>query len=285
MELSNAIMAGMSRAGTTFMYHNLQKHPDIFIPSRKEIGFFAHNYHKGTDWYNSFFEDKKDSEVSIDICGVYFTHDEAINRMKNFDKDTKIILSIRNPYEWIYTFYEQYSNSFDMPPFKDFVNDGCDISREGEVININYTNEKISKTIEEYMNEFKGRIMLYDFSYFEKEPLHVLKSIEDFLEIDDWFDTTNFNNQKINAIGRKHSRWFDKLLQKKGVVDLILKIFPKSLILFIREKRELSESKQIKKVQLKSKYTPEEQEMVKKTFYKDNDYITNLFKTKPIIKA
>lgn len=285
MEKVNAIMVGMSRAGTTFMYHNLQKHPGIFIPSRKELGYFAHNYDKGINWYHEFFKEKKHDETSIDICGVYFTHEHALNRIKQFDNSTKIILSIRDPYDWIYTFYEQYSNNFEMPPFKEFILNGCNISREGEKINIDYSNEKISKTIEDYISHFEGRIMLYDFRYFEKEPLKVLKAFESFLDLDSWFDADNFNNKKINAIGRNNSRWFDKLLQKKGVVDMILKIFPKNLILKIREKRELDEAKKINKIKLKDKYSFEEQEMVKKVFQKDHDYINALFNKEPIVRA
>lgn len=284
MKTVNAIMAGMSRAGTSFMYHNLQKHPQVYLPSRKEVCFFAHNFNKGIEWYKSFFNEKKENEVAIDICGVYFTHEDALERMKELDKDTKIILSIRDPYEWIYSFYEQYSGSFDMPLFKEFITKGCDINREGESIHIDFRNEKISKTLKAYLETFKGRIMIYDFAYFEKEPLNVLKAFEEFLEIESWFDDGNFNNSKINASGRKRSKWFDRLLQKKGVVDLILKLFPKSLILKLREKRELKEAKGMKKVNVKDKYSNEEQKLVKDMFLNDHLYIHELFKDRPIIR-
>ena len=282
MKIVDAIMAGMSRAGTTFMYHNLQKHPQIFLPSRKEIGFFAHHYNKGIDWYKSFFLDKKNDQVALDICGVYFTHEKALERMKDLDENTKIILSIRDPYQWIYTFYQQYSNNFEMPTFKEFITKGCQIEREGEKLLIDYRDEKISKTIQEYLEVFKGRIMIYDFSYFEKEPLNVLKAFEEFLCVDGWFDNENFNNKKINASGRQRSEWFDKLLQKKGVVDLILKLFPKNLIFYLREKRELKEAREINKISIHEKYSLEDQELVREIFQKDHEFISNLFKDKSI---
>lgn len=285
MKTVNAIMAGMSRSGTSFMYHNLQKHPQIYLPPRKEVCFFAHNFSKGIEWYKSFFNEKKEQEVAVDICGVYFTHEDALERMKDIDKNTKIILSIRDPYEWIYSFYEQYSGNFDMPSFKEFITQGCDIDREGENLHIDFRNEKVSKTIKAYLEVFEGRIMIYDFAYFEKEPLNVLKAFEEFLDLDRWFEDGNFNNSKINASGRKRSKWFDKLLQKKGVVDLILKLFPKSLILKLRERRELKEAKGMKKVNIKDKYTYEDQKLVKDMFFKDHQYITELFKNKPIIKG
>ncbi|WP_419770591.1 MAG: sulfotransferase domain-containing protein [Candidatus Marinarcus sp.] len=284
MKTINAIMAGMSRAGTSFMYHNLQKHPQIFLPARKEVCFFAHNFNKGIEWYKNFFNDKKENEIAIDICGVYFTDNEALDRLKSFEDNPKIILCIRNPYEWIYSFYEQYSNGFNMPSFEKFITKGCTIDREGEKVHIDFRNEKVSKTIEAYMQTFKGRILIYDFAFFEKEPLTVLKAIENFLEVENWFNDNNFNNSKINASGRKGSKLFDRMLQIKGVVALILKLFPKSLILKLREKRELKEAKGVQKVILKDKYSDKEQNLVKSLFENDHKYISELFKQKSIIE-
>ena len=49
------VVAGMARAGTTFLYHNFMLHPDIYVPARKELAFFSYNYDHGYDWYQSFF--------------------------------------------------------------------------------------------------------------------------------------------------------------------------------------------------------------------------------------
>ena len=125
----NSIIVGMSRAGTSFLYHNLKKHPQIFLPSRKEVCFFAHNYSKGIGWYDKFFADKQNHHIGIDICGVYFTDDLTINRIIKLKDNIKIILCVRDPYDWIYSFYEQYSTNFKMPIFNEFITAGCEIER------------------------------------------------------------------------------------------------------------------------------------------------------------
>ena len=56
--LPEIIMVGMSRAGTSFMYHNLQKPPQIFVPARKELCYFAQNFSNKQEWYESFFSEK-----------------------------------------------------------------------------------------------------------------------------------------------------------------------------------------------------------------------------------
>ena len=61
---NHVVMVGMSRAGTSFMYHNLQKHPGLFLPSRKEIGYFAHHHNQGQSWYKEFYTDADQGLVS-----------------------------------------------------------------------------------------------------------------------------------------------------------------------------------------------------------------------------
>ncbi len=98
MKKEIVFVVGMSRAGTTFLYHNLQKHPDIFVPAKKEIGYFAHHYEEGEQWYLKFFDDVQDGQVPFDICGVYFTDDNALARIKSFNPDTKVIIGVRDPF-------------------------------------------------------------------------------------------------------------------------------------------------------------------------------------------
>jgi hypothetical protein len=131
----HVIMVGMSRAGTTFMYHNLLKHTQLYLPSRKEIGYFAHHNNRGLQWYNSFYSEASPEQYTVDICGVYFTDDAAFERIVEEFPDAKIILAVRDPIEWIYSFYEQYSGNFEMPAFSDFL-DGCEIEREGQAVAI-----------------------------------------------------------------------------------------------------------------------------------------------------
>jgi hypothetical protein len=278
----NSIIVGMSRAGTSFLYHNLQKHPQIFLPSRKEVCFFAHNYRKGIHWYNNFFSNKKKSHIGIDICGVYFTHEATLKRLLNLKSNPKIILCVRDPYDWIYSFYEQYSGNFKMPSLMKFIKSGCEIEREGEKI-IDFRNEKISNRIDEYISNFKGRLMIYDFSLFEKDPLLVLSKMEEFLGIEKWFNDSNFSKQRINASGRKKFNFFNKLLQKKGFINLLLFVFPKKIILKLRERWELSEAKNIKRTDLQKKYPKNVNELVIKSFKQDHLFYKALFREKKII--
>ena len=59
---------GAEKAGTTWLYDRLRRHPDIFMPDVKELHYFNHrnsnlevpanNYEKqDLDWYKAHFEE------------------------------------------------------------------------------------------------------------------------------------------------------------------------------------------------------------------------------------
>lgn len=284
-KIPDAIMAGMSRAGTTFMYHYLQKHPEIFLPTRKEVCFFAHHFGRGIKWYNDFFKGKKTDQIALDICGVYFSTPESLERIYQHNPAIKVILSIRNPVDWIYSLYEQYSMIFDVPSFREFLK-GWSVEREGETQHLDFNDQLISKTIKNYLKLFKGNVLIYDFSYFKENPLTVLNEIEKFLGVSNWYTENNFQNHMINARGRKRIPWLDKLFHLKGFTDLSLKLFPRRLILAIREKMEKKAVKQIdSKQKVKKDYPPEDQALVKEIFKEDCRYIRQLFKNEKIFIA
>ena len=257
------IMAGMSRAGTTFMYHNLQKHPQIFVPARKEIGYFAHHSNNDDKWYEAFYKDAENGQILADICGIYFTDDNALERILEYNSNAKVVLSIRNPKEWIYSFYEQYKSSFDVPPFREFLM-GCSIKREGKEIVIDFTNLKISKTIQRYRDKFTDNLLIYDFDFFANDNLRTLKILEKFLGIDSYFSEGNYTDKKINARGRKSNNRFERMLQQKWFVDLILKLFPKDLILRLRANWEKNNAVQESKPKLT--FSDEEKQMADEMF-------------------
>ena len=72
---------GVQKSGTTWLAHILAQHPDILM-RKKEIRFFVRFFHRGYDWYEEFFKDKRGrvaGELSVHyICSPRpdFTHRE-----------------------------------------------------------------------------------------------------------------------------------------------------------------------------------------------------------------
>jgi hypothetical protein len=68
------IIPGMPRCATTFLYHNLQKHPSVFCPFRKETNYFSVNYHKGIDWYRHLYREIRPGQIGADVSPSYLLH-------------------------------------------------------------------------------------------------------------------------------------------------------------------------------------------------------------------
>jgi hypothetical protein len=49
---------GVQRAGSTWVSHVLRQHPQVWM-QRKEISFFTRHYHRGWDWYEGHFADRR----------------------------------------------------------------------------------------------------------------------------------------------------------------------------------------------------------------------------------
>jgi len=281
MQLKNhAVMIGMSRSGTTYMYHSLSNHPDIFVPARKEIGFFSHHYDKGHEWYKEFFKMASNDKKTIDICGVYFTVEESLERLKQLDESVKFILCFRDPYEWIFSLYEHYTKQFDMPDFSTFL-EGHEVKREGTSIKFDFTNSQISKRIEAYREAFGDRLLIYDFAYFNKNQLSVMNTIERFLGVKPFFSNENNITEKINARGAKKISHLYRILHKAGLADFIAKNLPRNLVINIRKYLEKKAVHKVVKENIT--YSASDMNKIKTMFLTDHEYYINIFKKSPMI--
>lgn len=116
------LIPGVSRAGTTTLYEYLSEHPDIFIPSQKELRFFDRdeNYQRGLDYYEGQFRGHRDQTAIGEVSPPYFYRGITFNKERKFNFDVeddpptriydaypnvKIILTLRNPISRAYSQY------------------------------------------------------------------------------------------------------------------------------------------------------------------------------------
>lgn len=105
--LPNFLIIGASRCGTTWMANNIKLHPDIYMPSKKELHFFDADFDKGWDYYSGFFpEDKCSSCTAIgEATPAYLYMPEVPHLIKSRLPDVKMIVSLRNPIDRAYSHY------------------------------------------------------------------------------------------------------------------------------------------------------------------------------------
>ncbi len=278
---------GMPRAGTTFLYHNLNKHPNLYVPFRRKTNYFSLHKDKTIEWFLDHFKEMKDEQVGIDTETLYFVDKnlESYKRIKETNPSAKVMLFVRQPDEWAYSFYKQIA-TFDknICSFEKYLNGEYTLIEDGKEIPFNIKDGDIENTIEDIKNIYGDQLLLLDFKLFKENPLKLLNEIEEFLNIKIFFNELNFQNKKINASDRGHIPILANLLRQEWLINLLSKL-PANLVKKIRVMYDNISSFFSKKTN-KSSNTSQIDEnilLAQKYFKKDIEYYNNLFKKEPTI--
>jgi len=196
------LIIGAQKCGTTSLFYYLSQHPQLNLPTIKEIHFFDLEYERGIDWYyrsfpkNPFLNNKLTGEASP----YYLFHPLVPERVFKHLPKVKIIVLLRNPIERAYSHYH-HQRKLGNEPIQSFeeaiINEELRISEEEEKLKRGIMNESpahrhysylsrglYSVQIEIWMRYFSMSQMLFIKSedLFE-HPKPVLNKVYDFLII------------------------------------------------------------------------------------------------------
>lgn len=123
----NALVAGFPRCGSTFLYYVLRQHPDLFIPSIKEINYFNKDhffladpeilnprYFKSKKWYYNFF--RTDKKIVMDFSIISALDVGSAQRVKKELGDIKILFVTRDKEKFknsVKTMMAQWDENYD----------------------------------------------------------------------------------------------------------------------------------------------------------------------------
>jgi hypothetical protein len=112
LKLPDFAIIGAARCGTTTLYEHLQRHPDVFMCTPKEPGFFAldQEYAKGFDYYASLFQDAAVGQIRGEASTYYTSFpctEVAARRLHDANPDAKLIYILRHPVDRLYSHYIQ----------------------------------------------------------------------------------------------------------------------------------------------------------------------------------
>jgi len=229
------LIPGMPRAGSSWLYYNLKNHPDICAAKGyKETFFFGANYSKGFKWYYSLYKPNI-KQICLDASPDYFLNDNFLKNLFYFKNNYKVILVLRNPSEWVISLYNQIK-SFNpkVKNFDDYIKN-CKIEIDGNSFEYSLKNIDIKKRIDQFLNVFKGKILLIDFNYMIKNQVQTLQLIENFLCINSFFKDENVYKEQVNvSIGKfSYIKYFATLKYSRF---LAFKFLPKFILEFLRKK-------------------------------------------------
>ena len=113
MNQPNFFIVGAPKCGTTALSEYLRDHPNVFISEPKEPHYFAFDfeqYRVKKNWseYLNLFASSTSEHTAIGEGSVfYLCSSVALEKIKEYNPQAKIIVMLRNPVDMIYSFHSQ----------------------------------------------------------------------------------------------------------------------------------------------------------------------------------
>lgn len=279
------IVAGMSRAGTTYLYHHLRRHPEVFAADRKELCYFGQNFDRGVDWMLSAYAGIGARERALDVCGLYlFMADPATRRIRDFDPEARVVLVLRDPLEWVVSLYEHYSTVWETPPLPEFVA-GCTWHREGRPVPLCFRSGSTTRAVETFRRAFGERLLLCDFRLLEDDPEGLLRALETFAGLEPYFHAGRVDATRYNARNSPSAALVRRLARVPGV-PWLNSVLPRRMTLGLRR---LLESRPGRAGTAPARGGPrrpvgeEERALLEKELDADRRYVAGLFARGPVV--
>lgn len=233
MKKPNFFIVGAHKCGTTALSEYLRTHPNIFITTPKEPHFLATDFSKASsvktyEEYLELFENSSEKEyVAGEASTWYLYSSEALKNIYRINKNTKIIVMLRNPVDMIYSSHSQLCYSYDedeynfekawrLQPLRAkglHIPERCRIP---EALQYSKTG-KFNTQIERLLNIFpRNQVKIIIFDDFISSTKEIYENVLDFLNVSSdgrtEFPPINVNKVHLNRSLAKFLRFTPKYI-------------------------------------------------------------------------
>lgn len=266
----NFFIVGGMRCGTTSLWSYLRQHPEIYMPQFKEPIFFCtshkskqciRDYRAYLDLFSSVTTQKAVGEASA----AYLTSPESAELIYSAYPDAKIIISLRNPVEQVFSVYQwMIREGWEwLSPFEKALN-----AEQGRIANNSFAESVLykyvyfysqfalySEQIDRYFSFFsKNKVKIILFDDLKSDPIATIKSIYDFLGVNSSFvpeiKILNESIAPFSIYGQfilKNNVFFSSSVIRKKIKKILVRI---NLLLGKYRKNELKNSTKLKLLEL-----------------------------------
>ena len=242
MKKPNFIIAGFPKCGTTSLYHYLNEHPEIYMPTQKELHFFTCNIlsklKKGpkdaivkktqinsSEKYLNFYKSVRNEIAIGDASPSYINYPSQFKQIKEYLNDPKIIIILRDPIDRAYSNYLHLKRecretlTFEKAIFKE------DERKKNKYSDFWYY--KFNSTY--YDKIIKAKEVFSDVLILTSEELSnngeaTLKNVYKFLEVDDNFKLKR-KSINFNKGGHFKENVFTKIIFQPSTLKNTIKKF------------------------------------------------------------
>ena len=234
--LPNFLVIGTQRAATTWMYRCLKKHPEIYLPYKKELHFFNKNYDRGLEWYGSWFKKGSGMKAIGEVTPEYLSDEKSPELIAKYIPDIRLIAILRNPIDRAYSEYCMKLRSGTIKG---------DFETELAENDIYVYRGLYYKHITRYLDYFhRNQLLILIYEDIVEEPVREIERVFAFLNVNSKFIPDNIfkkynvgggevRNQLINQCFINIRKLFEasrfgsmitEYLRDKGVVGAIHKV-------------------------------------------------------------
>lgn len=223
MKLPNFIILGAGKSGTTSLYKYLQQHPQIFLPEKKELYFFAFEGEDHPDGvtrfedYQSMFQNAPDEKVIGEVSSVYLFRPKAPERIEKYIPNAKLIAILRNPTDRAFSSYlmhlgDRHPSIFEPQTGK--LIEFADIVRDrGYFIQIGFYYEQLKR----YYDRFdSSQIKIYLYEDLVSDNENLVRDMFRFVGVDETFTPDISQRHKVSGIPK--NRMLHDLVMTKNPI-------------------------------------------------------------------
>ncbi len=276
MKKPNFFIVGQPKAGTTSLYNYLKQHPNVFLSEHKEPCYFSKDSthrgeikYKNLSRYLELFENASNEKVVGEASTDYISSERAIKEIKKFNPNSKIIIMLRNPVEFISSLhnhmyhtsrYENKKLSVALKKEKkrlNRMNKKSSIDKLEELICYRKALRRMYKNIGEIIKEFgRDNVKIILFENLKDNPDKVYRETCNFLNINEKFKpdfkvhNKGITNTKLEEIRVKVRDCFPSIYYfLKSLIPERMRKRIKSLVIVRNGKRQISQdlAKKLKK--------------------------------------
>lgn len=247
-KIPNLFLVGSGKCGTTTLYDYLNQHPDVFMCSPKEPAYFCQDIHKESDEfhkkqkffffrsepeYMNLFTPAKSQKVRGEASTLYFISKVSAKNIHGFNPQAKIVISIRNPVDLLYSIHGEYVLRF-RENIQDFYEalaaektrrNGENIPEMAPAPSILFYSEyvKYSSHIQRYLDWFdKEQVKVIIYEEFKENNDKVIQDLFKFIHVDP--------DINIESKNYRSSRKIKSKLLKSALASPYVSQLPKKII-------------------------------------------------------
>ncbi|TWT52131.1 Sulfotransferase domain protein [Allorhodopirellula solitaria] len=187
----NFLFIGPDKTGSSWLFHLLSAHPEVFIPLAKDTYFFDRYYHFGMSWYLDLFRAATPEQICRgEICHDYLMSTDATDRIHTHLPECKLVTCLRHPAERSFShwLYKRRAGETDAS-FEDAIEQFPEILQ----------NSCYAENLSRYMDRFgKRQVLVLFFDDLQEEPRDFAKQVCEFLGLT-WHESLPFRERQRAA--------------------------------------------------------------------------------------